>query len=58
MYVASRSHSREDNNEGAGWFLAFLQYLNEKEYLKGIEVYEEIIRAYSSFSEELKHEEL
>lgn len=56
MYVASRS--QENNNKGGGWFLAFLQYLNEKEFLKGIEVYEEIIRAYSSFSEEPKHEEL
>ena len=50
-------HTRKMTRVGVG-FRLFLQYLNENEFLKGIEVYEEIIRAYSSFGEEPKHEEL
>lgn len=34
----------------------FLQFLNKAEYLKGVEIYESIIKAYASYAEHASNE--
>lgn len=38
------------------YFSFFLQFLNQDEYLKGIDMYESIIKAYTSYVDDKKDE--